>query len=141
MTRARLQEYSHRQGGSYSGLLSHHAGMALLITESLHTSASVYCQCSPLAKQTLDKLQSCVKCDSPRFIAVLGKRNRYSGQVVGMFSCHSCAVVNPLPDHKVAVLLLMAPLVEQHDLWIRFLIERIEISVVNKTLQSGSGDC
>jgi phosphatidylinositol 4-kinase len=86
-TRARLQEYSHRQGGSYSGLLSHHAGMALLINESLHTFASLNCQCSPLAKQTLDKLPSCVKCDSPRFIAVLGKRNRYSGQVAGMFSC------------------------------------------------------
>lgn len=82
-TRARLQEYSHRQG-SMSG---HHAGMALLITESLHTFASINCQCSPLAKQTLDKLPSCVKCDSPRFIAVLGKRNRYSGQVAGMFSC------------------------------------------------------
>jgi phosphatidylinositol 4-kinase len=86
-TRARLQEYSHRQGGSCSGLLRHHAGMALLITESLHTFASLNCQCSPLAKQTLDKLPSCVKCDSPRFIAVLGKRNRYSGQVAGMFSC------------------------------------------------------
>ena len=67
--------------------LSHHAEMALLITEWLHTSASVNCQCSPLAKQTLDKLPSCVKYDSPRFIAVLGKRNRYSAQVAGMFSC------------------------------------------------------
>lgn len=87
-TRARLQEYSHRrQGGSSSGVPRHHAGMALLITESLHTFASLNCQCSPLAKQTLDKLPSCVKCDSPRFIAVLGKRNRYSGQVAGMFSC------------------------------------------------------
>ena len=80
-TRARLQEYTHRHAG-----LQHHAGMALL-TESLHKFASLNCQCSPLAKQTLDKLPSCVKCDSPRFIAVLGNRNRYSGQVAGMLSC------------------------------------------------------
>lgn len=82
-TRARLQEYTHRQSG-----LNHHAGMALL-TESLHKFASLNCQCSPLAKTTLDKLPSCVKCDSPRFIAALGNRNRYSGQVAGMMSCLS----------------------------------------------------
>lgn len=82
-TRARLQEYTHRLSG-----LQHHAGMALM-TESLQKFASLNCQCSPLAKTTLDKLPSCVKCDSPRFIAVLSNRNRYAGQVAGMMTCLS----------------------------------------------------
>jgi phosphatidylinositol 4-kinase len=38
------------------------------------------------------------------------------------------AVVNPLAVHEGAELLPAAPLVEPHDLWIRFLIERIEIA-------------
>lgn len=236
-TRARLQEYTLRHSG-----LQHHAGMALL-TESMHRFASLNCQCSPLAKQTLEKLPPCVKCDSPRFIAVLANRNRYSGQVAGMIDCmsaqgstkkieeklsqqliddmrRSCdakdevahcralwciaslliridgvcrpllhavawshlelftavavnaavecwqwiisarpdlefcflqemsgawqhsfekrmgifavededAIVNPLSVHEGAVLMPEAPLVEPHDLWIRFLIERIEIA-------------
>ena len=80
-TRARLQEYTHRLSG-----LDHHAGMAL-VTESLQAFASLNCKCSPLAKITLDKLPSCVKCDSPRFISVLSNRNRYAGQVAGMMNC------------------------------------------------------
>jgi phosphatidylinositol 4-kinase len=38
------------------------------------------------------------------------------------------AVVSPLAVHEGAVLLPPAPMVEPHDLWIRFLIERIEIA-------------
>lgn len=38
------------------------------------------------------------------------------------------AIVNPLAVHEGAQLLSVPPLVEPHDLWIRFLIERIEIA-------------
>lgn len=38
------------------------------------------------------------------------------------------AIVNPLAVHEGAQLLPVPPLVEPHDLWIRFLIERIEIA-------------
>lgn len=85
-TRASLQEYTRRHGG-----LEHHAGMALL-TESLHKFASLGCQCSPKpVGTTAVKLPNCVKCDTPRirFMTVLGNRNRYTGQVVGMLRCQS----------------------------------------------------
>lgn len=58
-----------------------------LLTESLLKFSALNIQCSPLAKGTLDKLPVCVKGDSPRFIAALGQRNRYSGQVAGMLRC------------------------------------------------------
>ena len=84
-TRAHMQEYTHRTGVITSSQ-QHHAGLALL-TESLLKFASLNGQCSPLAKMTLEKLPACVKCDSPRFISVLGNRNIYSGEVEGMKRC------------------------------------------------------
>lgn len=84
-TRAHMQEYTHRTVVSTTNQ-QHHAGLALL-TEALLKFASLNGQCSPLAKTVLDKLPACVKCDSPRFIAVLGNRNVYSGEVAGMKRC------------------------------------------------------
>ena len=84
-TRAHMQEYTHRTVVSRNNQ-QHHAGLALL-TEALLKFASLNGQCSPLAKTVLDKLPACVKCDSPRFIAVLGNRNVYSGEVAGMKRC------------------------------------------------------
>ena len=77
-TRAHLQEYFQRHS-----LLPHHAGLALL-TESVLENACLNVQSASLNRQALDKIPSCVKRDTPRFITVLGLRNFYSGEVSGM---------------------------------------------------------
>jgi len=77
-TRAHLQEYFQRHS-----LLPHHAGLALL-TESVLSNACFNLQSASLNKQALDKIPSCVKRDTPRFITVLGLRNLYSGEVSGI---------------------------------------------------------
>lgn len=84
VTRSHLKEYLANEQHATAGL-KQHSGLALAVETILQFAGSNFLS-SPLPASTLDKWPGCVKNDCSEFIAAMGLRCKYSGEVSGLLA-------------------------------------------------------